>query len=1078
MVRSASSRTLARFRMLLTAAVAVLIILRDFGRRPIQHLAHDQHARRARATIRVRLESRLSLRGDRPYDRPDGNPMLGQINATNLNGTSNYNGPDERSLPMGAVHQSGQRERGSPWLIFGVVVLASIADVNAASAQSVSSGTIEGTVRDQSSGVIPGVTVTLASPQLQVGSLDQVTDSGGNYKFVDLPAGTYRLKAELPGFSTFVRDNLRLTVGFNARVDLTLTLGAMEQSITVSGLSPVVDTTSTAGSVAFTREVLEAIPRGRDLQNVFAMAPGVTQALADVGGSTMAQRQNLSSYGVLSQPKLQVEGMNITMGADQNTAIYFNDSTLEEVQIKSSGNDAEVSVPGISMVAIMKSGGNTFHGTYQASTESPRFQADNLNDSLRAQGLSATQPLKSFYDVSADLGGRIVRDRLWFYGAYGRQAKKEGLLGFVSGPGPDGKYLTGDEPLADFETSLSQTSVKLSYQLSKSNRLVYAWQRGTKAQPENNAGRFTPLESTRDYKNPTSIQKVELQSMVNPRVLVNAVVGYSGYVTDYDAARSYARADAPPRQDLATGLNTGSAPLHQKKTRDRYQTEGSITFFPERSFGGKHELKTGVSIYLDQSSDGYLNNLACNCILYTDTIGGVPGTPSLIRVYNTPVVPTDHENTYSWYLKDTWRPTSRLTVNLGVRWERQHSFLPAQSYGGARDWPTVFPAGSYPQIEVQRLTRAVPRTGVAWDVGGKSVVKATFGLYNYILGDTYGDAFNSNATANAVFTWHDLNGDKLYEPGEVNLDLNGPDFKSITAASNQILNPNLKSPNAWETTASFEREMAANLGLRMLYVYKLLSDSIVNSTGSLVTINTLRPYSAWNIPIVRRDPGPDGVLGTTDDAGSVTLFDYSAAYRGAAFVNTQIVNASNPDRYHSLEFTMTKRFSSRWTGQVSYFVVKNHRWIASAFNSPNDQFFPLDETWTWAGNASGSYRLPGDVSLSGFLQSRSGVLGQRTYTFRQVDPDGGRSIAQNGNTTLRLEPYGHEKLPDQNILNLRASRDFPVGAGRRLEIDLDVFNVFNAATPTGANFQSGPTFGYVTGVIPARIARLGARFRF
>src|SRR5206468_3198248 len=182
---------------------------------------------------------------------------------------------------------------------------------------------------------------------------------------------------------------LRLTVGFNARIDLTLKLGAMEESVTVSGQSPVVDVSSTTASVAFTKEVLDAIPRGRDLQNVFAMAPGVTQAVADVGGSTMAQRQNLFSYGVLSQPKLQVEGMNITMGADQNTAIYFNDSTLEEVQVKSSGNDAEVSVPGIPMVAIMQWGGNTFHGAYQASPETPKPQPDNLNNSLRAQGLTA-----------------------------------------------------------------------------------------------------------------------------------------------------------------------------------------------------------------------------------------------------------------------------------------------------------------------------------------------------------------------------------------------------------------------------------------------------------------------------------------------------------------------------------------------------------------------------------------------------------------------------------------------------------------------------------------------------------------
>src|SRR5437867_1570479 len=435
---------------------------------------------------------------------------------------------------MATIPRSGKAARTRRWFILGAVVLMSMSGVETAFAQSVSSGTIEGTVKDESSSVLPGVTVTVTSPQLQVGTLVQVSDSAGNYKFVDLPAGTYRLKAELIGFSTFVREDLRLTVGFNARIDVTLKLGAMEESVTVSGQSPVVDVTNTAASVAFTKEVLDAIPRGRDLQNVFAMAPGVTQAVADVGGSTMAQRQNLSSYGVLSQPKLQVEGMNITMGADQNTAIYFNDATLEEVQIKSSGNDAEVSVPGISMVAIMKSGGNTFHGTYQASTESPKFQGDNLDDALRAQGLTATSPLKNFYDLSADLGGRIIRDKLWFYGAYGRQGKKEGVLGFASGPGPDGKYLTTDDPLADFETSLSQLSAKLSYQLTKNNRLVYAWQRGTKAQPQNNAGRFTPLESTRDYRNPTAIQKLELQSMISPRVLVNAVGGYSGYVTDYD----------------------------------------------------------------------------------------------------------------------------------------------------------------------------------------------------------------------------------------------------------------------------------------------------------------------------------------------------------------------------------------------------------------------------------------------------------------------------------------------------------------------------------------------------------------
>ena len=220
------------------------------------------------------------------------------------------------------------------------------------------------------------------------------------------------------------------------------------------------------------------------------------------------------------------------------------------------------------------------------------------------------------------------------------------------------------------------------------------------------------------------------------------------------------------------------------------------------------------------------------------------------------------------------------------------------------------------------------------------------------------------------------------------------------------------------------------------------------------------------------------ILGNADDAGRVTLFDYTAAYRGAAFVNAQTVNATNSDHYNSIEGTLTKRFSSRWTGQVSYFAVKNHRWIASVFTSPNDEFFPLDETWSWAGNITGSYRMPGDVTVSGFLQTKNGYTGQRTYIFRQADPDGGLAITQNGNTTLRVEPYGSERLSAQNILNLKASKDLKLGGGRRLNIDVDVFNLLNAATPTAANFVTGPSFGYVSSVIPARIARLGVRFLF
>ena len=407
-----------------------------------------------------------------------------------------------------------------------------------------------------------------------------------------------------------------------------------------------------------------------------------------------------------------------------------------------------------------------------------------------------------------------------------------------------------------------------------------------------------------------------------------------------------------------------------------------------------------------------------------------------------------------------------------MRWEYQHSYLPEQDFAGARDFPTVFPAKHVDFLDVQTFNRVVPRLGVAYDMGGKSVIKATWGLYNYILGDTYGDVFAATATANAVFLWHDLNNDKLWTPNETNLALNNnPDFVSITAASNYELSPELKQPNTWETTVSFERELAPSLGFRVMYINRIVD-------SSLETINAKRPYEAYNIPITRRDPGPDGVLNNSDDGGSVTLYDYAASYAGANFVSNKRVNAYNTDRFDTVEFTVTRRATDRWMGQISYFAVKNRRWLNGVYQSPNDEFFPVDETWGWAGNISGTYRLPWSISVSGFLQSQAGIKGQRTNIFRTADPDGGRPITQNGNTTIRLEPYGSQSLSPFNILNLRANKDFRLSQGRRISLDFDIFNLLNSATPTGADFASGPTFGYASGVTPPLITRIGARFTF
>ena len=954
----------------------------------------------------------------------------------------------------------------SKLVIVLIIAISFFATTSSAWAQSVASGTIHGTVTDATGAALPGVTATLTSPALQVAQVVVVTDQAGNYRFTDLPAATYRVTFELSGFSTLIRNELRLTVGFVAEVDVTLAVGAIEQSVTVTGQSPVVDATTTSPSVTLTKEVLESVPRGRNLEDVFVMTPGVTtQGAPDVGDSNLASRQNIQNFGAGNIPKLQVEGINVTDSGGQSSGSYVSAFAFEEVMIKTSGTDAEVSTPGIEMVAILKSGGNDFHGQYQGSFERPGLQGNNRTPELLAQGVSFTNPLKSYADGAVDLGGRIIRDRLWAYGAWNRQSQTTGLLGFAAGPGPDGKYLTTDDVPGDFTSSLTSATMKLSYLMTKNNRMIGMWQKDQKVQPQNLASRFVPLENTRNYHNPIQMYKGELQSTLSDQLLLNVVAGYGGYFADYRT--DYGRPGNPSRLDIATSMNTGPNPSLNQQGQGRYQVDDSLSFFPKRFLGGRHELKAGTTFYWEADGLGKLTNPQGNYLLYYD--GGVPYQ---MDIFNYPIRPHDRATTQAVYLKDTWRISKSVTLNLGVRTERQHSYLPAQSVAASPEFPSLFPAASFPALDVLTWVRTVPRAGVAWNLDNKTVLKTTFGLYNYAIGDQFADGYNKNAQVTATFRWTDPTHANDYVPGTVDLNLNGPDFVNIAGAANNILNPTLRQPLTKEVTASVEHELMENLGFRALYVFQHQKDNY-----DLTGWNVLRPLSAYNIPITRLDPGKDGALGTADDGGLVTFHDYDPAYKGAAFVGNQRLN--NPDNswYHSMEFTVTKRASNRWSAIASYWVIKNHRLTTNTFDNPNI-VFPLDETWAYAATVSGSYRLPGDVQLSGLLQSKTGVRGQRTYTFRSADPNGGTSLKQLSTVTLALEPFGAEKGPALNVLGLRASKGFSVGGTRRFEVEFDVFNVLNSSAPTAITYTSGPTFGYFTSVLPPRVARFGGKFSF
>jgi hypothetical protein len=952
-------------------------------------------------------------------------------------------------------------------------------------AQSVSSSTIHGTVTDSSNAALPGVTVTLSSPALQVGRTTTQTGPDGTYRFGDLPVGIYRVSFELSGFKTFVRDELRIPIGFVARVDVSMEIGTIEESVTVSGAAPVVDLTSTTTSVNLTRDTLETIPAGRGYQHLFAMTPGVTTGGApDVGDSSLASRNPIQAYGVASTAKMDVEGMNISVG--ESSGVYFQTYSFEEIQIKTSGNDAEVSTPGISMVSVLKSGSNQFHGSYVFAFQRPQFESSNMNDMLRAQGLSETSPLRYYYEVAGDLGGRIIRDKLWFFVSSAKQQRTSGLLGFASGPGADGQYLTADDPLADYENNLTSHAIKVSYQATQKHRLIGVWQPMLKYQPQRDGARFRPLEATTDYRNPGGIYKGEIQSTLSNRIVANVNAGYGGNRSDYSAVRAKggnAVPGNPSKLNRETTLRTGSSEHNNKGYSDRWQTDAGVSFFPEAFLGGRHEMKVGTTMYWERGGEGKTPNPAGDYVLVYDRVGGVSNQPVEIQIFNAPNRPINWTHKYAGYVKDTWRVTDNLTLNLGVRYEYQHAFLPEQSKPVTPAFPTLFPAGTFPYLSVQKWHSTVPRFGLAWSLNPKTVLKASYGLYNGGMPSAHAGLHNDNAQVTATFRWRDLDRNGDYTPGEVNLDTSssGPDFIGISGGSSaNVLNPDLRQPMTNEVTLGFERELMADLGFRTLYVYKDFRDEFT-------TTNIRRPREAYNIPLTRRDPGPDGLLNTADDGGQVTIWDYDPAYRGAAFVANQRQNSPFIDRFQSIEFTVTKRTSGRWFGMGSFWVTKHHDHLSLLPDNPNNDLNNVTNQWTWASNFSGSYRLPWDVQFAAFLQSKIGVQGLRTNQFRAADPDGGTPLRQLTTVTLRLEPFGTRRGPAITLLNLRATKIFSLGRGQRLEVNLDGFNLLNSSAPTIVTFASGPTFGWLgtaggnaaeTGIVASRVGRVGMRYSF
>ncbi len=408
-----------------------------------------------------------------------------------------------------------------------------------ASAQTTNRAGIEGKIADQSGGVLPGVAVTISSTALQGGARVNVTDAEGRYRFAELPAGDYTVTFTLAGFGTIKRD-VRLATGFVATMDEKMAVGGVSESVTVKAESPVVDIRTTGVATNLGKEALEALPTSRSVWQVMNMAPGLRVAGVDVGGSAAGTQQNYSNYGTSSGGnKPLLDGVDTREDAG-GAGFYYDYGAFQDVQIKAMGSDAESALPGTQFLGVLKSGSDTFHGSVLLSWESPKLQANNVTDALRARGASLGNPLLSYHDDNFDLGGPILKNRLWFYGSYRNQRIRQGVVGYYTSPGVPGEY----------NVLITNTTGKLTGQLSTKHRFSGFVQVQKKDYPQRNADGYRYEESTWHQIFKPMAGKGEWSWMVSDHTFLNVFVG-----------RWQVHDRRPEQLRAPSGLRHGDAPV-------------------------------------------------------------------------------------------------------------------------------------------------------------------------------------------------------------------------------------------------------------------------------------------------------------------------------------------------------------------------------------------------------------------------------------------------------------------------------------------------------------------------------------
>ncbi len=1003
----------------------------------------------------------------------------------------------------------------------GIVVLLCLLMVPFVSGQvGRQTGVLKGTVAETNGTPLPGATVTAQSPSM-MGVLTIQTDVEGAYRFVNLPPGTYEITATLTGFKTVKHPGIDVTIGQTLSVNMVTEPTTLAEEVTVSGVAPVVDIESNRMGNVLTNVLLLNLPLGRKMEGLLNTVAGANNTITTYAGSIHGGFWNTTTY--------EIDGVNNNDPTHGGMLVKPQYDSMDEVEVSTGGLPAQVGNTGGSFVNVVtKSGGNEFHGQAQIYYTNEHL-AESLfpKEDLTAMGFGKPTLPKFDVDMSASIGGPILKDKVWFFGTLGL-LNREYYTNFQI-PGPTvnlvngGKYTQYKDPYKEMPFFL-----KVTTQISKSLRF-FAMANGSVLNRDvyNGGGSRVAYDATFTLKNNSWLNATgELNWIVGPNTFVDFRGGFTNRwypITSRDASRNNRGYIDYYNGYNYNGINTWESYITRRNT----QASVRLTHFVDDLLGGNHEFGAGIEYQLNMDRYGFARGnpitqyfydgdvYTTNGRRYTGTTDPIYGDGAInIAAMGTNAGGADttkdlSDYKISAYVQDSFTIKQRLTINVGFRFDHYNGYYGGGTSTGVADDLALAigeqlkpgagynPFAAFSMAEMKDLVKSTtlaPRIGLSYDLfgDGKTAIKASYSRYYEALPVMWFSAAQPGIGAAYTLNWFDLNGNGILDATDKYTPRGGwsqfapPDFAVLRAR----LKDDYKTPGYDEYTVSISHELTKNLVIRAQYLHKYGFDQYNSQlydygTGKYWYSLDVAPSGYW-VPFTCTVPG-------VGEFAPATVTVYGASYK-APVNNWDTKTGNNPDskrNYNAFEFTFDKRYTDGWAmgGSVVYSVSKSDNPY-----SPNDYMF--------YGQNRDNDDVPFAIKLYGSVDLPLGFMGSFFYTHASgypyarsvyiVFPD--EFVAANNmydtGTWCYIEPIGTHRTPSWDNVDVRLEKSFTMSFGK-LSIFADILNLLGYKTvelgrdPGGTYFAAtnelvdiSYDYGRPYGVTGQRTFKFSARFTF